>query len=84
MRRQPLFKAMSYDDDAMEEAPIFTLPPEIKFEGEPGAILKLKLVERGDDGSLKVSIMDEEPAEDEDLKTTLRRDMAAISEEGEM
>lgn len=74
---------MSYDDDAMEEAPIFTLPPEIEFEGEPGAILKLELVERGSGGT-KVRIVDEEPAEDEDLKTTLRRDMAAISEEGEM
>lgn len=75
-----------------QEAETLTLPPEFKFDGEPGDIITLKLVARGEDGSLRVERVaedvdvDAEPDEspdDEDLKTTLRRDMAAIPPEGE-
>lgn len=78
---------MAYEPEVTEEeaAETLTLPPEFEFDGEPGDTITLKLVSRGEDGSLQVQRVTEtakeEPAEDEELTTTLRRDMAAIPEE---
>lgn len=52
------------------------------FEGEPGEILSVKVVGKTEDGRLEVEkVKESAPEEEEDLVSTLRKDMAAEPEE---
>lgn len=67
-------------DEGEQAAPTLTIPG-FEFDGEPGDIVSFKFL---GDGKFQRVTDEEEPPEHEDLKDTLRRDMAAIPPEGEM
>jgi hypothetical protein len=77
-------KRMVYPEpESGDEGDTLTIP-DFEFSGEPGDIISLKFLGDGKFQRVMTEEADDEPPEDEDLKTTLRRDMAAIPPEGEM